>query len=200
MLNTSWCRATSKNQAPCSSIQTNHPCIYSKYCFKFVLQCFNKQTNTVFNNSWITRNSQNTLLSVAKDAYSNNRSKSTLHTELSSQLFYSLSLVLFFRNSSNKASSLLFIFAYVSTGHTHFSNVPMRSSTVFLSCRTYGKQSVTKFQPTLKLRRYVEIIFRHNVEFGRDVKKLLLVPNSYYTHAWMLAKHVVAKCLQRRRF
>ena len=72
----------------------------------------------------------------------------TLSTELSSQLFYSLSLALFSKNSPSKASSLLFIFARISTGHAHFLNdeirisrVPMRYSTVFLSCKMPEKST-----------------------------------------------------------
>jgi len=91
------------------------------------------------------------LLSVAKDANLNNRSKTTHYAQnypahyahtVSSQLFYSLPFVLFFQNSPNKVSRLLFILVRVSTGHAHFSNdeihiswVPMRHSTVFFSCR-----------------------------------------------------------------
>ena len=67
----------------------------------------------------------------------------TLRTELSSQLFYSLSIALFFQNSPNKASGLLFIFVHASAGHTHLLNneigiswVPKRPSTVFVSCKT----------------------------------------------------------------
>jgi len=42
---------------------------------------FCDKNNIVFNNSWITLNSWNTLLSVAKDAYLNNHSKSTHYAQ-----------------------------------------------------------------------------------------------------------------------
>ena len=35
-------------------------------------------------------------------------------------MFYSLYIVLFFQNSSYKASELLFIFVRISMGHAHF--------------------------------------------------------------------------------
>ena len=44
----------------------------------------------------------------------------TLRTEISSQLFYSLSVTSFFQNSSNKACGLLSIFIHVDMGHAHF--------------------------------------------------------------------------------
>ena len=52
-------------------------------------------------------------------------------------------MVLFFENSSNKASGLLFIFIHVSMGHAHFSTdeiciscEPDRPIWVFFSCET----------------------------------------------------------------
>ena len=63
---------------------------------------------------------------------------------------YRLSIVLFFENSSSKASGLLFIFAHVSTGHAHFQNdeicipwMPMRPSTVF-SVAEFTKKAGSK--------------------------------------------------------
>jgi len=76
---------------------------------------------------------------VFKQLLSNN----TIRSEASSQLFYSLSILLFFENSSSKASGLLFIFVCVSTGYAHFSNdeiciscEPDRPTSVFFSCET----------------------------------------------------------------
>ena len=76
------------------------------------------------------------LVSVAKDAYLSNHSKTTHYAQ------NYLPIVLFFQNFLNKASRLLFIFIRVSMGHTHFSNnkihiswVPVKPSTVFFSCR-----------------------------------------------------------------
>jgi len=64
----------------------------------------------------------------------------TLRTGVSYKLFHSLSTLLFFENSSSKASGLLFIFVHVSMGHAHFSNdeihiscEPDRPNWVFLS-------------------------------------------------------------------
>ena len=45
-----------------------------------------------------------------------------LWTELTYQLFYSLSRVLFFKNPCSKTSGLLLIFICVSTGHAYFQN------------------------------------------------------------------------------
>ena len=42
--------------------------------------------------------------------------------KISSQLFYSLSAILFFEYSSTKASGLFFIFVRVSADHAHFQN------------------------------------------------------------------------------
>ena len=69
-------------------------------------------------------NSRNMLPSVVKGAYLNNCSNNTLHTEISSSLFYSLSIVLFLQQSL----WLLFIFVQVSMGHAHFPNVEMHIS------------------------------------------------------------------------
>ena len=43
--------------------------------------------------------------------------------------FYSFSIILFFENSSSKASGLPFIFVCVSTGHAHFS-----TNEIHISC------------------------------------------------------------------
>ena len=43
-----------------------------------------------------------------------------LCTEVSSKLFYSLTIMFFLANPLNKASKLLFIFIHVRKGHTHF--------------------------------------------------------------------------------
>ena len=67
------------------------------------------------------------LLSVAKDAYLNNCSKTTHYAHN-----YLLNCsILFFLNSSSKASGLLFIFVHVSTGHAHFPNDEIYT---FLGC------------------------------------------------------------------
>jgi len=79
------------------------------------------------------------LLSVAKDVYLDNRSKTTHYAQnCLLNCFIVCLLYYFFQNSPNKASGLLFIFVRVSMGHAHFSNdemhiswVPMRPSTVF---------------------------------------------------------------------
>ena len=74
---------------------------------------------------------------VFEQLFSNN----TINSETSSQLFYSLSIPLFFENSSSKASRLLFLFIRVGTGHAHFSNGEIRISceldrptSVFFNC------------------------------------------------------------------
>ena len=91
----SWCCATSTNQVPCSFTWTN--CMHKFYILFIVLMfsnlfcdVFNIQSsewfcnwaNNVFSNWWITLNSWNTLLSVAKNAFLNNCSKTT-HDALS---------------------------------------------------------------------------------------------------------------------
>ena len=43
-------------------------------------------------------------------------------------IFYCLYIILFFENSSNKVSSLLFIFVCQITGHSHFANNDIRFS------------------------------------------------------------------------
>ena len=43
-----------------------------------------------------------------------------LCTEVSSKLFYSLTIMFFLANPLNKASKLLIIFIHVRKGHTHF--------------------------------------------------------------------------------
>ena len=66
-------------------------------------------------------------------------------TEVSFQLFYSVSTVLFSTNSLNKASGLLLLLVHVSTGHAHFLDdeirEPMRPTTVLFSCNTPEKFS-----------------------------------------------------------
>jgi len=71
----------------------------------------------------------------------NNCSKTTHYAQ--KYLFYSLSIILFFENSSSKTSGLLFIFVLISTGHTHFSTDKLHISCesdsptwVFFSCET----------------------------------------------------------------
>ena len=72
----------------------------------------------------------------------------TLHAELCSLMFYSLSIVLFLYNYSSKASGLLFILVHVSTSHAHFPNneiripwMPMRSSMLFFGCKMSEKST-----------------------------------------------------------
>ena len=79
------------------------------------------------------------MLSVAKDAYSNNCCKATPYAQ--ECLLNHLSIILFFVNSSSKASKLLFIFVHISMGHAHFSTdeIPIsceldRLIWVYLSC------------------------------------------------------------------
>ena len=111
------------------------------FCDAFLNRALNDFVITVFYNLWITRNSRNMLLSVAKDVYLNNGSKTTHYT---SQLFYSPSIILFFWNSPNKASGLLFIFVCVRMGHAYFFNNVIRilgPSTVFFSCRMPEKST-----------------------------------------------------------
>ena len=64
----------------------------------------------------------------------------TKHTTIFSTV-YDLSIVLIFRNPSNKASGLLFIFIRVSTDHTHFSNDEICISWVLFSCKTPEKST-----------------------------------------------------------
>jgi len=85
--------------------------------YKFVIEL-----KCVCHNLRITWISRNTLLSVVKDAHLNNCSKAAQCTQKYLLNCFSLSVVLFFENSSSKASVLLFIFARVSMGHAHFSN------------------------------------------------------------------------------
>ena len=115
------------------------PCITILFSNLFCNAFINRVLNSVFNNPRITWNSRNTLLSVAKDVYLNNRSKTTYYTQ---KYLLNCFIVCLLYNSPNKASGLLFIFVRVSTDHARFSNdeiriswVPMRPSTVFFSCR-----------------------------------------------------------------
>ena len=90
------------------------------------------------------------LLSVAKDVYLSNFSKTiynTLHTEI--RIFLTvlyLSIIIFFENSFSNAPGLLFIFVCISTGHAHFPNneicipwIPMRLSMIVFGCRILEK-------------------------------------------------------------
>jgi len=78
---------------------------------------------------------RNMLLSVAKDAYLNNCSKTTHYAQS-----YLLNCIIV--DPSSKASGLLFVFIRVSTGHAHFPTdeirspwIPMRPSRLFFGCR-----------------------------------------------------------------
>ena len=83
------------------------------------------------------------VVSVAKNANLNNCSKTTHYAQKYLLNCFSLSIVLFFKNSSSKAFRLLFIFVHVSTGHAHFSTdeiciscEPDGLTSVFFSCET----------------------------------------------------------------
>ena len=113
---------------------------------------------------WISRN---TLLSVAKDVPA--LKQHITHRSIFLTV-YSLSIVLFFKNSFSKASMLLFTFVCVSVGHAHFSTdeiriscEPDRPTWVFFSCKTAvnmarkawfevcGKSLCTVFNPERNL-------------------------------------------------
>jgi len=71
------------------------------------------------------------------------------HRNIFLGVLYSLSILLFFENSSSKASRLLFIFIQVSMGHAHFSNdeiriscEPDRPTLLFFSWRTPEKPAM----------------------------------------------------------
>ena len=67
------------------------------------------------------------LLCTAKEVLV--KQTNVLYTEVSSNLFYSLTIVFFPTNSLDKASKLLLIFAHVCKGHTPF---PTQRDRLFL--------------------------------------------------------------------
>ena len=75
------------------------------------LPCIKRIDNLYFVINELFCNSLIMLLCIAKEV---------LHTEVSSQLFYSLFIMLSTVNSLDKASGLPYIFVCVSTGHTPF--------------------------------------------------------------------------------
>ena len=90
----------------------------------------------------------------------------TLCTEVSFQMFYNMSSVLFFKNSINKVSGLLFSFFCVSMGHSHFWNkeicifwVPTRPSAMFFSC----------IMPEKSARKARELLCIPGFQFTREI-------------------------------
>ena len=135
---TSWCCATSKNQAPCTMHKYYMCWILPFDAFRF--RVLNNLINNLFHNSWITWISWNMLSSVAKDAYLINCSKTTHYAQN-----YLLDCFIVFL-SCYSSSGLLFIFICVSMAYAHFPNdkirtpwMPMRPSILFFSCRMPDK-------------------------------------------------------------
>jgi len=107
------------------------------------LSCIKTIDNLYFVINELFCNSLIMLLCIAKEALFTNCSKQILCTEVSSQLFYSLFLMLSTVNSLDKASGLPYIFVRIRTGHTPFQLAwigyswhPVRPVPLFFSCVT----------------------------------------------------------------
>ena len=83
------------------------------------------------------------LLSVTKDMYFNNTSKTTELTQ--KYPLNSFIVLLFFRNSPNKALGMLFIFICIKMGHAHFSSNKMHFLSVYEAyCDVFLPEKSTK--------------------------------------------------------
>ena len=67
------------------------------------------------------------LLFIVKEVFVTQTTfNNMLHTEVSSKLFYSLTILFFLANSLNKTSKLLFIFVRIHRRHAHFQHSKIR--------------------------------------------------------------------------
>ena len=89
-------------------------------CIVFTYRVFNDFVINVFNNFWITSKIPSQVL-LGMRILNKCTKQQIMHRNIFLAV-YSLSILLFFENSSNKASGLLFIFVHVCTDHAHFSN------------------------------------------------------------------------------